>query len=78
MQVNIIPPRVAFIDPRTNTIAREWYLFLLRAKEEIMDMPQALDNRIANNVFAPRVSVAAVELFMPQAENILATQVYGG
>jgi hypothetical protein len=26
---SIIPPRVPFIDDRTGTIAREWYLFLL-------------------------------------------------
>jgi hypothetical protein len=29
LSVPITPPRVAFIDPRTNTVSREWYMFFL-------------------------------------------------
>lgn len=29
LNVPITPPRVAFIDPRTGTVSREWYLFFL-------------------------------------------------
>jgi hypothetical protein len=29
INVPITPPRVAFIDPRSNTVSREWYLFFL-------------------------------------------------
>lgn len=29
LNVPITPPRVAFIDPRTNTVSREWYMFFL-------------------------------------------------
>lgn len=27
--VNITPPRVEFLDPRTGRISREWYMFFL-------------------------------------------------
>src|SRR5574343_219143 len=29
LNVPITPPRVAFIDPRTGTVSREWYMFFL-------------------------------------------------
>jgi len=29
MTTNITPPRVAFLDPRTGAVSREWYLFFL-------------------------------------------------
>lgn len=29
MITNITPPRVAFLDPRTGAVSREWYLFFL-------------------------------------------------
>lgn len=32
--IEIIPPRVDFIDPRTGKIAREWFLFLLGLRQD--------------------------------------------
>ena len=29
LNVPITPPRVAFIDPRSGTVSREWYMFFL-------------------------------------------------
>jgi hypothetical protein len=29
-QLQVMPPKVGLVDPRTGTISREWYLFLLR------------------------------------------------
>lgn len=33
----ILPPRVSFVDPRTGTIAREWFLWLMNQNRSISD-----------------------------------------
>lgn len=76
MAIDIIAPRMPFIDPRTNTIAREWFLFLLRGRQDIDGIPDSVTVQVANNSFIQHVSQPA--LYIPQSESILATQIFGG
>ena len=43
LNVPITPPRVAFIDQRTNTISREWYMFFLSLFQLTGGSSQSLD-----------------------------------
>lgn len=35
MTTRIIPPRIALVDPRTGTMAREWYLYFLALGQDV-------------------------------------------
>lgn len=44
LNVPIIPPRVAFIDPRTGNVSREWYMFFLSLFESVGGSELSLDD----------------------------------
>lgn len=44
LNVPITPPRVAFIDPRSGTVSREWYMFFLSMSQSIGGSGASLDD----------------------------------
>ncbi len=44
INVPITPPRVAFIDPRSGTVSREWYLFFLSLFQSVGGSNVSLDD----------------------------------
>lgn len=44
LNVPITPPRVAFIDPRTNNVSREWYMFFLSLFQTAAGSTVSLDD----------------------------------
>lgn len=44
INVPITPPRVAFIDPRTGNVAREWYMFFLSLYQLVGGSDVSLDD----------------------------------
>lgn len=72
MNINIVPPRVAFVDPRTGIIAREWYLFLLNMFRRIggeesstsigdLEVMQAFDNLVQDVQKAREAETSLIE-----------------
>jgi len=65
MTARLLPPRVPLTDPRTGTIAREWYLYFLALNRDVND----IDGNALG--FAP---VAAPIDFAIEAQNALGLQ----
>lgn len=69
MIARILPPRVALVDPRTGTIAREWYLYFLSLNQEVGTM----DANIIG--FAPSVAPVDVAAVAQDAVGLLPSAV---
>ncbi len=61
INVPITPPRVAFLDPRSGTISREWYLFFLSLFQLTSGSNVSLDD-LQKGPLAPGVSELQADL----------------
>ncbi len=72
LNVPITPPRVAFIDPRTNTVSREWYMFFMSLFHLTGGSSQSLNDLQKES---PPLTVDELTLLIDQAvENFAPSQ----
>ena len=75
LNVPITPPRVAFIDPRTGNVSREWYAFFLSLFQLVSGSSVSLDDLQKGTMPDISDSVIAVDnlrqelRLLPQSDN---------